>query len=91
MIVFIAAIDDQEGTMQIRTMEMKRHRMSAGMSLRALAIAAGVAHDTVMDIEAGKREPHPATVKKLAAALGVPIEDLIDWESEGVEQGKASA
>jgi transcriptional regulator with XRE-family HTH domain len=77
--------------MHVNTAELKRLRMEAGLSLRGLAAAAGVAHDTVMEIEGGRRTPHPATVKKLADALGVNVGSLIDWESEGLEQGKAAA
>ena len=77
--------------MHVNTAELKRLRMEAGLSLRGLAAAAGVSHDTVMDIEGGRRTPHPATVKKLADALGVNVGSLVDWESEGLEQGKAAA
>jgi transcriptional regulator with XRE-family HTH domain len=77
--------------MHVNTMELKKLRMEAGLSLRALALAAGVSHDTAMEIEAGRRTPHPATVKKLAEALNVNVGDLIDWEAEGVTQGKAAA
>ena len=77
--------------MQVNTEAMRRFRLEAGMSLKGLASAAGVAHDTVMDIEAGKRTPHPTTVKKLADALGVSVGELVDWEAEGFEEGKAAA
>lgn len=69
--------------MQVDTQAFRRFRMEAGMSLKGLATAAGVAHDTVMDIEKGKRMPHPTTVKKLATALGVNVGDLVDWDAEG--------
>jgi len=74
--------------MKIETTRLKVLRIEAGLSLRALAARAGVAHDTVMDTESGRREPHPGTVKKLADALGVSVGDLVDWEAEGIE-GKA--
>lgn len=77
--------------MHVNTETLKRLRIEAGLSLRGLATAAGVSHDTAMEIEAGKRTPHPATVKKLATALGVSVGDLADWASEGIEQGKAAA
>ncbi len=76
--------------MQVNTDQMRRLRLEAGLSLRALALAAGLSHDTVMGIEGGKRTPHPATVKKIAEALKVPVGDLVDWESEGMTQGKAA-
>ncbi|MCA9878267.1 MAG: helix-turn-helix transcriptional regulator [Thermomicrobiales bacterium] len=77
--------------MHVDTEALKRLRIEAGLSLRGLAVAAGVSHDTAMEIEAGKRTPHPATVKKLATALGVSVGALVDWEAEGIEQGKAVA
>jgi transcriptional regulator with XRE-family HTH domain len=77
--------------MRVDTSELKRRRMEAGLSLRGLAAAAGVSHDTAMEIESGRREPHPATVKKLADALNINIGTLVDWEAEGLEEGKAAA
>jgi transcriptional regulator with XRE-family HTH domain len=74
--------------MRVDTRALKQFRLEAGMSLRGLARAAGVAHDTVMDIERGVRDPHPATVKKLAEALGVAVGDLVDWKGEGLTRGK---
>ncbi len=76
--------------MQIDTGRLRRLRLEAGLSLRALALAAGVSHDTVMEIESGRRSPHPATVKKLADALEVGVGELVDWESED-GKGKAPA
>ena len=70
--------------MQVNTRALKRCRLEAGLSLRGLARAAGVSHDTVMDIERGVRAPHPATVKKLAEAIGVAVGDLVDWKGEGL-------
>lgn len=79
--------------MRVDTERLRRLRIEAGLSLRGLAQAAGVAHDTTMEIEAGRRRPHPATVKKLATALGVNVGDLIDWDADDQEpdKGKAAA
>ena len=41
------------------------------MSQKELAAAAGVSNRTIVDIEAGRVRPHPATLRKLAKALGV--------------------
>jgi transcriptional regulator with XRE-family HTH domain len=76
--------------MQVDTERLRRLRLEAGLSLRALALSAGVSHDTVMEIEAGRRAPHPSTVKKLADALDVRVTELVDWVSEG-ERGKTPA
>ena len=77
--------------MHVNTRELKRRRIEAGLSLRGLAAAARVSHDTVMEIEGGRRSPHPATVKKLADALGVDVGTLVDWDAEGLAEEKAAA
>jgi len=41
-----------------------------------LAQRAKVSQKTIVDIETGKIRPHPATLRKLAAALGVEAEEL---------------
>jgi transcriptional regulator with XRE-family HTH domain len=58
-------------------------------SVRGLAKAAGVAFSTVHLVESGKATPHAATMRKIAAALGVePME--ID-EFRGAIEGKFAA
>jgi transcriptional regulator with XRE-family HTH domain len=47
------------------------------LSLRELSRLAGVTHDAILEIEQGKRRPHPATIRKLAAGLGVDPGELI--------------
>jgi DNA-binding XRE family transcriptional regulator len=37
-----------------------------------------VSKTTVVQIEAGRIRPHPSTVRKLAAALGLPARELRD-------------
>lgn len=84
--------------MKVDGEKMKRARISAGLSLRGLARKAGLSHDTVMRIEDGRRSPHPETIAKLAAAMDVPIADLVDWstvegigDDDGDGQEKAAA
>lgn len=56
------------------------------MSQRQLAALAGVNISTIVDLESGQtRRPQAATVGKLAEALGVPIEVLLDIFDEPVE------
>lgn len=52
----------------------RRHR---GLTLQALADAAGVSKPYVSQIEGGKRTGTAATLQKLAAALGVPVDALV--------------
>lgn len=59
------------------------------LSVRELAKRAGVAFSTVHLVESGKATPHAATMRKIAAALGVePME--IDEFREATE-GKSAA
>ena len=44
---------------------------------RDLCERSGVARPTLTHIKSGKRNPKPATIGKLARALGVPVEDLL--------------
>jgi transcriptional regulator with XRE-family HTH domain len=50
-------------------------RLRAVMSMNELADAAKVSASTVMDIERGAR-PRMATIRKLAAALGMAPQDI---------------
>jgi transcriptional regulator with XRE-family HTH domain len=49
-----------------------------GMNQVDLARASGVAQNTISEIETGRREARPATLGKLARALGVDIADFFE-------------
>ena len=54
-----------------------RKRVAAGMSLRAVAQAAGIQHGALFKIETGRTEqPAPKILVALARVLEVEIEDL---------------
>ena len=53
-------------------------REAAVLTQRELAQKAGVALLSVHKIERGTQEPRPATIRKLARALGVRPQDLVD-------------
>ena len=55
---------------------LKAWREHKGLTLQALADAAGLSKAFVSQIESGKRTGTAATLKKLAAALGVPMDAL---------------
>lgn len=58
---------------------VKRLREKAGLSQEKLARLADVSNNTLINIEAGKQDnPTIDTLKKVAKALDVPIEDLIN-------------
>lgn len=53
-------------------------RERAGLTQKALAAASGVSQSYVNEIEAGKKPGGTATLAKIAKALGVSIERLLD-------------
>jgi transcriptional regulator with XRE-family HTH domain len=56
---------------------LRRLRVGQVLSQRDLAARAGVAANTIGELEAGKRRAYPVTVRKLARALGVPPQELL--------------
>jgi transcriptional regulator with XRE-family HTH domain len=69
--------------MRVRIREV---RLLRGLSLEDLARESGVSESNISRIETHKQTPRPSTMRKLAAALNVSVEDL--WE---VEEGKLAA
>lgn len=59
-------------------LRISRFRALCGMSVRSLAAAAGVSPGFVSQLENGKANPSVATLRKLAAALGVSSAELLD-------------
>jgi transcriptional regulator with XRE-family HTH domain len=56
--------------------ELKRVRRSKGLTQQDLAELAGVSQYTITEIETGRREARPSTLRKLAKALDVEVADL---------------
>ncbi|MFN9913203.1 MAG: helix-turn-helix transcriptional regulator, partial [Pirellulaceae bacterium] len=56
--------------------QMRRLRKDRGLSQAQLAELAGVEQGTVSKIEVGSRRGDPETLRKIAAALGVSVEEL---------------
>jgi transcriptional regulator with XRE-family HTH domain len=57
------------------------HRRRRGLTQRQLGELASVAHTTVQRLESLKRGAYPQTLRKLATALGIAPEQLLDGES----------
>lgn len=55
---------------------VKTVRVQKALSQEDLARLAGVRAATISDIEHGKTQPRPSTIRALASALGVPPERL---------------
>jgi transcriptional regulator with XRE-family HTH domain len=60
----------------LRMKSLRRIREDKGYSVRSLAEASGIAPDTIHQVENGRRRANPSTRRKLATALGVPVEEL---------------
>jgi len=52
-------------------------RKAAGLTRAALAQKVGIRTSTVRDIENGRIDPRLSTVKTLADALGLDVDDLV--------------
>jgi transcriptional regulator with XRE-family HTH domain len=57
------------------------HRRRRGLTQRQLGELAGVAHTTVQQLESLKRGAYPQTMQKLATALGIAPEELLNEKS----------
>ncbi|MDP9438611.1 MAG: helix-turn-helix domain-containing protein [Actinomycetota bacterium] len=53
-------------------------RLRRALTQEELADAAGVSSAAITKIELGRRVPRPGTLRKIAAALRVPVEQLTE-------------
>lgn len=56
---------------------LKAWREDRYLSMRELAMLAGVSPTAIMKWEHGQARPHPSSIRKLAAALGVDPREII--------------
>ncbi len=77
------------GTMAVNGERLRAARLRKGLSMRDLAVVAGVGYDTISNLENGRQEGRISTVRKLAEALGLTPDALIAWEA--TSEGKAKA
>ena len=52
-------------------------RLRAVWGQAELARAAGISVNALWQIEAGRKQPRPATIRKIAAVLGIPPLELV--------------
>jgi transcriptional regulator with XRE-family HTH domain len=57
-------------------------RAERALTIEQAAAKAGVTPETVSDAERGRRHPYLPTLRKLAAAYDVPVEELLAREAE---------
>ena len=65
---------------------LRQLRREQALSQRDLSGITGIAHDSISQLETGKREAQPRTIRKLAEALGVEPRDLMKGEDDGENQ-----
>jgi transcriptional regulator with XRE-family HTH domain len=70
-----------ESSRSISLPGLAAHRRRRGLTQRQLGDLAGVAHTTVQRLESLKRGAYPQTLRKLAFALGIAPEELLQGES----------
>jgi transcriptional regulator with XRE-family HTH domain len=84
--------DEENTTMRLKLREARERRF---LTQQALADLVGTTKANISRLETGNQRPRPGTVLRLAEALGVPPEELVDWEAgtdtKGAETGKAAA
>lgn len=66
--------------METDGMKLRKLRKRRAMSQDELAEASGVGRATISRAERGESDSHGKTIRALAAALGVPVEDLMTEE-----------
>jgi DNA-binding XRE family transcriptional regulator len=71
--------------MEVDVAKLKRLREDRVLSQRELARMAGLTHVTIWRLENGFTEAHAQTIRKLAAALGVEPQELV--QMDGGENG----
>lgn len=77
--------------MRLKLREVRERKF---LSQQELADRAETTKANISRLERGEQQPRPSTIRKLAEALGVPPEELIDWTArptEEPEMGKAAA
>jgi transcriptional regulator with XRE-family HTH domain len=65
---------------------LKRLRTERGLSLRKLATKADLDQSTISMIENDKKKAMLTTLQKLAAALEVPLENLLELQDTGASE-----
>ena len=63
--------------LEVDGMQLRRLRRARALSQRDLARLTGIAQDTISQLETGKREAQPRTIRRLAEALSVEPSTLM--------------
>lgn len=63
--------------------QLKRLRKRRALTLEELGEKAGITYNSVWRLENGRHGARPSTIRKLAVALDVPVEELVEENGEG--------
>ncbi len=63
--------------LEIEGEKLRAARDRKALTLRELAEASGVNYSTIWQLESGRRDARPSTIRKLVAALGIEPRDLM--------------
>ena len=66
--------------LEVDGMQLRRLRRARALYQRDLARITGIAQDTISQLETGKREAQPRTIRRLAKALSVEPSTLMKEE-----------
>jgi len=79
--------------MQLRHDKLRAARERRFMTQQQLADKAGTSKANISRLESGDQNARMSTILRLAAALEISPEDLVDWngEEDAAEEGKAAA
>ncbi len=69
--------------MEVNVWRLKELRKLRALSQEELAESAGIGRATLSRIERGETGAHGRTLRKLAGALGVGVEELVGKEAQG--------
>jgi repressor LexA len=62
---------------KINGVQLRQLRRERALSQRDLSRLTGIAHDSISQLETGKRDAQPRTIRNLAEALGVKPKELM--------------
>ncbi len=76
--------------MRVKLREVRERKF---ITQEELSARTGMSVSNISRVENGLQRPRITTVRKLAAALGIDPEELVEWEAEAetTGQGKAAA
>lgn len=77
--------------MKLNHRKLRETRLRRVMTQQELADKAGTTAANISRLESGEQSARASTIRRLATALGVEAEELIDWDAELDEAGKAVA